>query len=86
VSSYRYTPSRPVAAMGVVVGTAIMVVGLVRMLDGGAARDGGGLAFLVLWCVAGPAIIGVNLWAAFSRNGSLPSFERAPGEDDDRTR
>ena len=69
--------------MGAVFGAAILVFGLVRMLDGGAARDGGGLAFLVLWCLAGLAIIGMNLWAAFARNGSLATFSRVPDDDED---
>jgi hypothetical protein len=85
VSSYRYKPSKPVAVFGAVFGAAILVFGLVRMLDGGAARDGGGVAFLILWCVAGVAIIGFNLWAAFSKRGSLGTFVRTPDEDAERT-
>jgi hypothetical protein len=82
VSSYRYKPSKPVAIMGAVFGAAILVFGLVSMVDSGL--DGGGTAFLVLWCVAGVAIISLNLWAAFSRNGSLATFTRAPeGNDED---
>jgi hypothetical protein len=86
VSSYRYKPSKPVAVMGAVFGAAILVFGLVSMLNSEAGLDGGGAAFLVLWCVAGVAIIALNLWAAFSRNGSLATFVRAPDDDADRAR
>jgi hypothetical protein len=44
--------------------------------DAGLNSEGGGGAFPVLWCLAGVVIIGVNLWAAFARNGSLATFER----------
>ncbi len=86
MSSYRYRPSKPVAVMGAVLGAAILVFGLVRMLDGGAAEDGAGLAFLVLWCTIGLAVVGTNLWAAFARNGSLATFDRVPDEDAERPR
>ena len=86
MSSYRYKPSKPVAIVGAVFGTAIVVFGLVRMLDGGAARDGGGVAFLVLWCAVGVAIISLNLWAAFSKTGSLATFSRVPDDQEGRPR
>ncbi len=82
MSSYRYKPSKPVAVFTAVFGAAILVFGLVGMLNG--ELDGGGVAFLVLWCAAGVGIIGFNLWAAFSEKGSLATFTRVP--DDDRTR
>jgi hypothetical protein len=82
VSSYRYKPSKPAAVLGAVVGTAILVFGLVRMLDGGAARDGEGVAFLVLWCGVGVAVVASNLWAALSKNGSLGTFSRVPDDED----
>jgi hypothetical protein len=63
-----------------------VVFGLVRMLDGAAARDGGGAACLVLWCAAGMAIIGTNLWAAFSEIGSLATFSRVPDDEDSPSR
>ena len=84
MSSYRYRPSKPVAVLGAVFGAAFVVFGMVRMLDGGAAEDGGGVAFLVLWCVAGVAIIGLNLRAAFSTRGAPGSLVR--DEDADRSR
>jgi hypothetical protein len=86
VSSCRYRPSRPVAVLGAVLGAAFVVFGVVRMLDGGAARDGGGLVFLVLWCVAGIGIIGTNLWAAFSTERSHATFSRVPDDEDGRLR
>ena len=72
MSSYRYKPSKPVAVFGAIFGAAILVFGIVSMGN----SDGGGGAFLVLWCVAGVAIIGLNLWAAFARNGARARFER----------
>jgi hypothetical protein len=80
VSSYRYKPSKPVAVFGTVFGVAILVFGPVTMLKGDLG--GGGAAFLALWCLAGVAIIGLNLWAAFSDKGSLATFTRA--YDDER--
>jgi hypothetical protein len=82
VSSYRYKPSKPAAIFGAVFGVAILVFGLVNMLD--SDLDGGGTAFLVLWCVAGVAIISFNLWAAFSEKGSLATFTRVPDDDQPR--
>jgi hypothetical protein len=80
VSSYRYKPSKPVAVFGAVFGAAILVFGLVSMVN--SDPDGGGVAFLVLWCAAGVAIIGFNLWAAFSAKGSLATFTHAPDDED----
>ena len=80
MSSYRYKPSKPVAVFGAVFGAAILVFGLVTMLNGDL--DGGGAAFLVLWCAAGVAIIGFNLWAAFSEKGSLATFTHVPDDDE----
>jgi hypothetical protein len=64
VRSDRYRPSRPVAVAAAVVAAVILLFGLVRMLDGGAARTGGGLTFLVVWCVLGVAVVAGCLRAA----------------------
>jgi hypothetical protein len=85
LSNDRFTSSRPVALLSAVVGTAILVFGVVRMLDGGAARDGGGVAFLALWCVAGVAIIGRNLWVTFATKSS-PAAAVPAGDEDSRGR
>ena len=82
MSRYRYKPSKPVAILGAVFGAAIVVFGLVSMLNSDKGLDGGGAAFLALWCVAGVAIIGVNLWAAFSEKGQLATFSRVPDDDE----
>jgi hypothetical protein len=84
VSRYRYKPSKPVAVLGAVFGAAILVFGIVGMLNSEKGLDGGGAAFLALWCVAGLAIIGLNLWAAFAESGSLATFSRVPEDDEDR--
>jgi hypothetical protein len=81
VTSYRYRPSRRLAITVAVLGAAIMTFGIARMVDGGAAREGGGVTFLVLWCVAGVAVIGVNLRAAFARNGSPATVTRVPDDE-----
>jgi hypothetical protein len=75
VSSSR--TRRPAAVLGAVVVAAILLLGLARMLDGGAARDAGGLVLLVLWCGFGVAALLALLLA--SRAGRAP-------EDDGRTR
>ena len=82
MSSYRYKPSKPAAVLSAVSGAAILVYGVVGMLDSGATRDGGGVAFLVLWCLVGVAIVGFNLWAAFAKDGSVATFTRVPDEED----
>jgi uncharacterized phage protein gp47/JayE len=46
----------------------------------GSAHGGGSRAFLVVWCVAVVGIVSLNLWAAFSKNGSPATFTRV---DDD---
>ncbi|WP_324277716.1 hypothetical protein [Blastococcus brunescens] len=82
MSTYRYKPSKPLAVFGAVFGAAIG--GVRARPHAGRRRSPGrrGLAFLVLWCVAGLAIIGFNLWAAFARNGSLATFSRVPDDED----
>jgi hypothetical protein len=73
----RYKPSKPVAVFTAVVGAAMLVFGIVQF---GSSDSGGGKAFLVIWCVVLVGIVALNLWAAFSKNGSLATFTRV---DDD---
>ena len=81
----RYRPIRPVAALGAVFVAAVLLFGLARMLDGGAAREGWGLVVLVLWCVAGGAVIATILrWGSAGRRAPN-STARGTG-DDDRSR
>ncbi|MGY1812395.1 hypothetical protein [Blastococcus sp. SYSU D00820] len=75
MSSFRYKPSKPVAVLSALIGAAMIVFALTSLRDGPAW-------FLVVWCLFVAGIVGLNLWAAFSRNGSLATFTRVP--DDDR--
>ncbi|MFB9684261.1 hypothetical protein [Amycolatopsis plumensis] len=68
MSSFRVKPSKPVAVFGAVFGVAILVFGFVN-----ANKSGG---FIWLWLIAGVAIIGFNLWAAFSKNGATEVISR----------
>ncbi|MGY1605195.1 hypothetical protein [Geodermatophilus sp. SYSU D00815] len=79
MSNFRYRPSKPVAVLTAVVGAAMLVFGIVQLAS---ADDGGGRAFLAVWCVGVVAIVSLNLWAAFSQKGSLATFTRV---DDDRS-
>jgi hypothetical protein len=49
--------------------------------------EGGAQGFLVFWCLAVVAIVGLNVWAAFSKNGSLATFMPvgSDGEEDEET-
>lgn len=60
----RYKPSRPVAVLTALVGIGMLAFALTSM-------GGANVAFLVFWCVVVVAVVGLNLWAAFARNGSL---------------
>ncbi|MEU3768078.1 hypothetical protein AB0E55_23755 [Amycolatopsis keratiniphila] len=60
MASYRVKPSKPVA---------ILVVVFVN----GIGRHSG---FIWLWAAACVAIVGFNLWAAFSKNGATEVVER----------
>jgi uncharacterized membrane protein YhhN len=66
----RYKPSRPAAVLGIVVGIGMLAFGITQFRD----LHGGGLAFLVFWCVMVVAITTLNTWAAFSARGSLGTF------------
>lgn len=70
--SYRYKPSKPLAAFQILVGIAMLAFGITRFAQHGFN------AFLVLWCVVLVGIVGLNAWAGFSRNGSLATFSRIP--------
>jgi hypothetical protein len=57
----------------------MLVFGIVQF---GSDHGGGSRAFLVLWCVVLVGIVSLNLWAAFSKRGSLATFTRV--DDDPR--
>lgn len=67
---YRYKPSKPAAVLGIIFGIAMIAFVVVRFND----AEGGGLAFVIFWCLAVVAITGLNTWAAFSKDGSLATF------------
>lgn len=58
----RIRPSKPAAVFGAVGGLAILVFGFVNI-----PKDNG---FIWLWGAIGLGVIGLNLWAAFGRNGA----------------
>ncbi|MDX3190126.1 hypothetical protein PV458_17100 [Streptomyces sp. MN03-5084-2B] len=68
MSSFRVKPSKPVAVFGAIFGVAILVFGFVN-----SNKSGG---FIWLWLIAGVAIVGFNLWAAFSKNGATEVISR----------
>ncbi|MCA0145492.1 hypothetical protein [Blastococcus sp. LR1] len=63
----RYKPSKPVAVLSIVMGVGLLVFGIANFWDAG----GGGRAFLVFWCLMVVAVTGLQVWAAFSKNGSM---------------
>ena len=70
MANYRVKPSKPVAVMGAIFGLAVMVVGLVTMIN----KDGP-VWGMILWVVIAATITGFNLWAAFAKNGALQNIE-----------
>ena len=68
---WRFRPSKPQAIFSAIAGVAILVLGITSVKAG---------AFLVVWCAIGVGVIGMNLWAAFGRNGSLYTAESDDGE------
>ncbi len=68
MASYKVKPSKPMAVFGALFGAAMLVVVLVT----GFVRNS---AFLWLWVAGCVAIIGFNLWAAFSKRGATEVVE-----------
>lgn len=73
--SYRYKPSKPVGVFQIIFGIAMLVLAITSFAHKGFN------AFFVVWCVLLVGIIGLNAWAAFSKNGSLATFRRVPDDD-----
>jgi hypothetical protein len=69
---WNFRPSKPAAVFGAIVGAGMIAFALSSFENGGA--------FLIFWCAIVIGISGLNLWAAFSKNGSLYSAT----SDDDR--
>lgn len=67
----RYKPSKPAAIVSCVVGAGMLVFGIVQLID---ADDAKVRAFVGFWCISLVAILGLNVWAAFSERGSLGTF------------
>jgi hypothetical protein len=68
---YRVKPSKPVAVFGAVFGLAIVIFGVLNVHDNSG--------FIILWAVMGLSIVGFNLWAAFSKNGSTETITSSDG-------
>ena len=78
----RYKPSKPVAVVTVLFG-----IGMLYFAISSFPKDGGGLGFLIFWCCGVVAIVGLNVWAAFSKKGSLATiapFGTDVSDDDDK--
>ena len=69
MATYRVQPAKPVAVMGAIFGLAILIFGIVSV-----SRSGHGGGFIWIWVIAGLAIISFNLWAAFSKRGSVQTI------------
>jgi hypothetical protein len=65
---WNIKPSKPVAVLSAVVGVAMLVVALTSIRKS--------TPFLILWIAIIVAIVGFNLWSAFSSGGSLYSVSR----------
>lgn len=76
--SYRIRPSKPVALGSIPVGIAMIVFAVISM----TGKHHTNYAFLAVWIVLVVAIIGYNLWAAFSRHGYVYRMDRdnQPGQ------
>jgi hypothetical protein len=66
----RIRPSKPMAIFSAGAGAVILTIGIVTAAVGDAP-----LPFMVLWVAFGVAIIAVNLWTAFGRNGHIYTVE-----------
>ncbi|WP_410648864.1 hypothetical protein [Amycolatopsis sp. cmx-4-54] len=75
MASFNVKPSKPVAIFGALFGVAILLFGVFS----GIGRGNG---FIWLWVAAGIAIMGFNLWAAFSKRGATEILE---SRDEDQT-
>lgn len=67
----RIRPSKPMAVFGAIVGVAILAFGI----SAAARSEDTSIAFMGLWVVVGVGIIGMNLWAAFGRNGATHTID-----------
>ena len=76
----RYKPSKPVAVVSVFFGLGMLYFAISNFRDAG-----GGRGFLVFWCLGVVAIVGLNVWAAFSKKGSIATIAPYGGnlEEDD---
>jgi len=72
MQSWKVKPSKPAAILGMVVGIAILVAGI--------AMSHRFTPFLILWVIVGLAVIGFNLWAAFSPRGSTYNMTSMPND------
>lgn len=75
MATYRVRPSKPIAVMGAVLGSALIIFGVVQM----TGEEGPPPAFMYLWVAFGLAIVGFNLWAAFAKKGHVNTIESDEG-------
>ena len=67
---FRIRPSKPMAVISAFVGIGMIVFALT------SGDFGGNTGFLVFWVFVVIAIVGGNLWSAFSSKGSTYTIER----------
>jgi hypothetical protein len=71
VQGMRYKPSKPMAVLGIVVGLVMLGFGLSMFGD---VDDDRGRIFIAFWCLLVVAVTGLNVWAAFSKKGSIATI------------
>ncbi|MCU1623752.1 MAG: hypothetical protein JWL79_2597 [Frankiales bacterium] len=78
MTGYNYKPSKPAAVLSVLIGAGMLIFAITAFDTSKGSTTG----FLIFWCVALVAIVGMNVWAAFSPNGSLAVLSRRkpPGD------
>jgi hypothetical protein len=72
--SYRIKPSKGLMAVTTPIALLILAFGVVTMVRSHHPN----YAFLAVWLVVGLAMLGFNLWAAFSKRGSLYQVDNRP--------
>lgn len=68
--NFNYKPSKPVAVFSAFIGLGMLIFVLSEFKETNTG-------FLILWCVTLIGIVALNLWAAFSKNGSISKIEQS---------
>jgi hypothetical protein len=73
MTTYRVRQSKPAAVIGAVIGVIVIVAGIIGSTKSGHTNS------LWIFIVVGIAVIGLGLWSAFSKHGSLQTIESDDG-------